>query len=40
LDELETLGIVGPAQGGGRERDVLAASEEGDKMDDEDGSLD
>jgi DNA segregation ATPase FtsK/SpoIIIE, S-DNA-T family len=39
LDELETLGIVGPAQGGGRERDVLIAPEEGDKMDNEDGSL-
>jgi S-DNA-T family DNA segregation ATPase FtsK/SpoIIIE len=38
LDELETLGIVGPAQGGGREREVLVSSEEGGKSGD-DGSL-
>jgi S-DNA-T family DNA segregation ATPase FtsK/SpoIIIE len=31
LDELEIMGIVGPAQGGGRERDVLASSDENDK---------
>jgi S-DNA-T family DNA segregation ATPase FtsK/SpoIIIE len=31
LDELETMGIVGPAQGGGRERDVLVSQDENDK---------
>ena len=31
LDELETMGIVGPAQGGGRERDVLVSPDEDDK---------
>ena len=30
IDELEELGVVGPAQGGGRERDVLIANEDGD----------
>jgi S-DNA-T family DNA segregation ATPase FtsK/SpoIIIE len=33
LDDLEDLGIVGPSQGGGRERDVLIDSEE--EFDDE-----
>jgi S-DNA-T family DNA segregation ATPase FtsK/SpoIIIE len=28
VDELEELGVVGPAQGGGREREVLAGREE------------
>jgi S-DNA-T family DNA segregation ATPase FtsK/SpoIIIE len=27
LDQLEEMGIVGPSQGGGRERDVLASDE-------------
>ncbi len=27
IDELEELGIVGPSQGGGRDRDVLIAPE-------------
>ncbi|MEN6410306.1 MAG: DNA translocase FtsK, partial [Anaerolineaceae bacterium] len=35
IDELEELGVVGPSQGGGRDRDVLIAPEE----DDEDGDL-
>jgi len=30
VDELEDLGIIGPAVGGGRERDVLMDEEEGD----------
>jgi len=33
VDELEELGIVGPPQGGGRERDVLIAREDGDEKD-------
>lgn len=28
MDELEEMGVVGPSQGGGRERDVLVTSEE------------
>jgi S-DNA-T family DNA segregation ATPase FtsK/SpoIIIE len=28
MDELEEMGVVGPSQGGGRERDVLVSSEE------------
>jgi S-DNA-T family DNA segregation ATPase FtsK/SpoIIIE len=28
LDELEEMGIVGPAQGGGREREVLVSPDE------------
>ncbi|MBN2148924.1 MAG: hypothetical protein JW726_16165, partial [Anaerolineales bacterium] len=28
MDELEEMGIVGPSQGGGRERDVLLDQEE------------
>jgi S-DNA-T family DNA segregation ATPase FtsK/SpoIIIE len=31
LDQLEELGIVGPSQGGGRERDVLVAPEDDDE---------
>jgi S-DNA-T family DNA segregation ATPase FtsK/SpoIIIE len=27
IDELEELGVVGPSQGGGRDRDVLIAPE-------------
>jgi len=34
LDQLEEMGIVGPSQGGGRERDVLVDS--GDEFEDED----
>ncbi len=34
LDELETMGVVGPAQGGGKERDVLVSGD--DAVDDED----
>ncbi len=30
VDELEELGVVGPAQGGGREREVLVARDERD----------
>lgn len=30
MDELEALGVVGPSQGGGREREVLQPPEEGD----------
>jgi S-DNA-T family DNA segregation ATPase FtsK/SpoIIIE len=39
LDELETLRIVGPAQGGGREREVLVSPEEDGKTGDDNGSL-
>lgn len=35
IDELEELGVVGPSQGGGRDRDVLIGPDE----DDEDGDL-
>ena len=28
IDQLETLGVVGPSQGGGREREVLLPPEE------------
>jgi S-DNA-T family DNA segregation ATPase FtsK/SpoIIIE len=28
IDELEELGVIGPAQGGGREREVLPTPEE------------
>jgi S-DNA-T family DNA segregation ATPase FtsK/SpoIIIE len=34
LDELETMGVVGPAQGGGKERDVLVSGD--GAVDDED----
>ena len=30
MDELEDLGIVGPSQGGGRERDILIDFDEDD----------
>lgn len=30
MDELEELGVVGPSQGGGREREVLIAPDDGD----------
>ncbi len=33
MDELEEMGIVGPSQGGGRERDVLVSAEEWDSED-------
>jgi S-DNA-T family DNA segregation ATPase FtsK/SpoIIIE len=33
VDELEELGIVGPPQGSGREREVLIAREDGDEKD-------
>jgi S-DNA-T family DNA segregation ATPase FtsK/SpoIIIE len=40
IDELESLGVVGPAQGGGREREVLISSDEaedaGDTSEEED----
>jgi S-DNA-T family DNA segregation ATPase FtsK/SpoIIIE len=35
VDELEELGVVGPSQGGGRERDVLIEREEGDEGEEE-----
>ena len=31
IDELEEMGIVGPSLGGGREREVLTGSDEGNK---------
>jgi S-DNA-T family DNA segregation ATPase FtsK/SpoIIIE len=30
LDQLEEMGIVGPSQGGGRERDVLVGDDDED----------
>jgi S-DNA-T family DNA segregation ATPase FtsK/SpoIIIE len=36
LDQLEAMGVVGPSQGGGKERDVLASAED----DFEEGELD
>ena len=36
LDELETMGIVGPAQGGGKERDVLVSSDDDSTENEED----
>jgi S-DNA-T family DNA segregation ATPase FtsK/SpoIIIE len=35
IDELEELGVVGPAQGGGRERQVLVDRDESDNEDHE-----
>ena len=35
LDELEELGVVGPSQGGGREREVLLEPGNDDKTGDE-----
>jgi len=34
LDQLEELGVVGPSQGGGRERDVMVDPED-EELDDE-----
>jgi S-DNA-T family DNA segregation ATPase FtsK/SpoIIIE len=34
MDELEELGVVGPGQGGGREREVLLPPEDGDMGED------
>jgi DNA segregation ATPase FtsK/SpoIIIE, S-DNA-T family len=34
IDELEEMGIIGPSQGGGREREVLLARNEGDEEQD------
>jgi DNA segregation ATPase FtsK/SpoIIIE, S-DNA-T family len=31
VDELEEMGIVGPSQGGGREREVLVVPDDGDE---------
>ena len=31
LDQLEEMGVVGPSQGGGKERDVLASEEDLDE---------
>jgi hypothetical protein len=36
LDQLEAMGVVGPSQGGGKGRDVLASAED----DFEEGELD
>ena len=36
IDELEEQGIVGPSQGGGRERDVLVSADEGEEPASED----
>jgi hypothetical protein len=33
LDQLEEMGVVGPSQGGGKEREVLVSDE--DELDDE-----
>ena len=35
MDELEELGVVGPSQGGGREREVLLPREEDDGLEEE-----
>jgi hypothetical protein len=35
LDQLEEMGIVGAAQGGGRERDVMVNRDDGDDSDDD-----
>jgi len=35
LDQLEEMGVVGPSQGGGREREALLDREEGDELEDE-----
>ncbi|MDR3574049.1 MAG: DNA translocase FtsK [Anaerolineaceae bacterium] len=40
IDELEGLGIVGPAQPGGREREVLVSRDEDDEGEEEDKDLD
>jgi S-DNA-T family DNA segregation ATPase FtsK/SpoIIIE len=36
MDELEEMGIVGPSQGGGREREVLVDPDDYDQVDDSD----
>jgi len=36
MDELEALGVVGPAQGGGREREVLWSPDDADLGDEKD----
>ncbi len=36
IDQLEELGVVGPSQGGGRDREVLIGPEEGESKDDAD----
>jgi S-DNA-T family DNA segregation ATPase FtsK/SpoIIIE len=33
LDQLEEMGVVGPSQGGGKERDVLASETDDDETD-------
>jgi S-DNA-T family DNA segregation ATPase FtsK/SpoIIIE len=35
IDELEGLGVVGPAQAGGREREVLVSKDEDDEEEDD-----
>ena len=35
IDELEEMGVVGPSQGGGRERDVLVNDDEEDEFSEE-----
>jgi DNA segregation ATPase FtsK/SpoIIIE, S-DNA-T family len=37
LDQLEEMGVVGPSQGGGRERDVLIEHDENDQTSSDDG---
>jgi hypothetical protein len=39
LDELETMGVVGPAQGGGKERDVLVSGDDEDTTEEEDSQV-
>jgi hypothetical protein len=36
LDQLEEMGVVGPSQGGGRDRDVLLEPDEQSEGDSED----
>jgi S-DNA-T family DNA segregation ATPase FtsK/SpoIIIE len=36
IDELEDLGVVGPSQGGGREREVLIGPDDRDEVDEQD----
>jgi DNA segregation ATPase FtsK/SpoIIIE, S-DNA-T family len=33
LDQLEEMGVVGPSQGGGKERDVLVSEEDAEEQD-------
>ncbi|HVN54675.1 MAG TPA: DNA translocase FtsK [Anaerolineaceae bacterium] len=37
MDQLEDLGVVGPSQGGGRDREVLIEAEDGEEREDESG---